>query len=294
MNLSPIKYARVLSESGGPIDRIEMAEIKLGGVLHYTANAWLSEDLHLSTGQQEVFSEAGGSGTDRYRSVAQYKAISEALERWCYHYLMQIGHTRAYGFNLDGSTSGMAAYPGLFAFQARRRAKLEAEERFCVKHWWLGYLDSVTESLGDCHAVYLENPISASTVALTWRSFADGRWGYGTAAANRAKAAVEGARIEMERSIAALERHGPADRESVDRMDNYGERQMLYYSIPEGHAAFMERLEGRPFRGGGMQPEKVIDRIIPGPWQKYATVWRVLYQANFPKSPDSGARGFLY
>ena len=81
----------------------------------------------------------------------------------------------------------------------------------------------------------------------------------------------------MELSALALARSEGIDLAGVKSLPNAGERQLLYYSLPEGYARFRERLDRRGTGWHGAAPKPVIDCNIPGPWQEYATVWRVLY-----------------
>jgi len=52
------------------------------------------------------------------------------------------------------------------------------------------------------------------------------------------------------------------------------ERRLLYFSLPEGHALFQERLNTQPRRPISA-PKVMFDGPIVGPWSRYATVWRV-------------------
>jgi hypothetical protein len=52
------------------------------------------------------------------------------------------------------------------------------------------------------------------------------------------------------------------------------ERRLLYFSLPEGHALFQERLNLQPRRPISA-PKVLFDGPIVGPWSRYATVWRV-------------------
>lgn len=293
MNLAPMRYANILAQPGGPIELLELGILKTesGHLIH--VNASLSGIYNLTRERTHFFSEADGSGVNQHVLLAKYKAISEALERWAYYYLNQIGYLRTYGFDIEPSTTGMAAYPGLFAFQARKRAKLEAEERFCVNAWWRGRLRGEVSEHGGHSVLEIENPISRSRVILTWKEYAPGRWAYGSAAGRTWKRAHEGAWQEMELSALALARSEGIDLAGVKSLPNAGERQLLYYSLPEGYARFRERLDRRGTGWHGAAPKPVIDCNIPGPWQEYATVWRVLYPMERERG-DPLETDFLY
>ena len=80
--------------------------------------------------------------------VARYMAISESLERWAFHVKVNDFDRDLYGFDRDASSNGMAAFPGLFSSQCRKKAYWEALERFCVIAWWDGRLAARTRPTG--------------------------------------------------------------------------------------------------------------------------------------------------
>jgi hypothetical protein len=140
MNLAPLRYARVLLKQSGPLERIETARLLTGNEEQTLCNAYLSRHLNLERPPMQVFGDADGTGMHATVIVARHKAISEAMERWALYYLHQSGSKDRYGLQMDPTTAGMAAYPGLFAFQSRKRALAEATERFCLAGWWEGTL----------------------------------------------------------------------------------------------------------------------------------------------------------
>jgi hypothetical protein len=52
------------------------------------------------------------------------------------------------------------------------------------------------------------------------------------------------------------------------------ERRSLFFAGPEGHALFLQRLH-TPAETAIPCPVLTCDAEIPGPWTRYATVWRV-------------------
>src|ERR1035437_876327 len=52
----------------------------------------------------------GGTGTDYSLSMARIKSICEAMERWALK-IHSLGDCGSYGFNIDPSSTGLAAYP---------------------------------------------------------------------------------------------------------------------------------------------------------------------------------------
>jgi hypothetical protein len=53
------------------------------------------------------------------------------------------------------------------------------------------------------------------------------------------------------------------------------ERRCLFFSSPEGHALFQERIH-RKITGPRFTSEVICDAEIEGPWSEFASVWRVL------------------
>jgi ribosomal protein S12 methylthiotransferase accessory factor YcaO len=104
----------------------------------YQANALLCGSIVPERKATALFAIADGSGTHTSASVARHIAVSEALERWAITSISQSARRSSYGFDLDLTSNGMAAFPGLIAKQARRFARLEAVERHCLFGWWEG------------------------------------------------------------------------------------------------------------------------------------------------------------
>lgn len=285
ISLAPLRYARVLKADRGPIDRIEYTRLVLGGRGVYQANAFLSDRLNLQRPGNRVFSAADGTGTHESGMVARYKAISEAIERWALYYLLQSGHGKACGFDTDPTSTGMAAYPGLFAWQARGRALTEAAERFCLVGWWAGDLAdrNLQERILGIRGIEIENPVSRDRVVLVWSNAPNGYRAYGFAGAKRLDSAYGKAVVELERARAALGRffkENPGfEEEDLETLENPFERRIVYYALPAGHEIFMSRVTARktPKPCPRSQIKPVVDCRINGPWNRYATVWRVLY-----------------
>ena len=55
------------------------------------------------------------------------------------------------------------------------------------------------------------------------------------------------------------------------------ERRSLFFATEAGHELFLERLRSGPHKPVA-KPRLVFDGPIPGPWGKYADVWRTVYQ----------------
>lgn len=274
LTLASLRYRNVLAVHGGPIQRVETGILPIRGRRAILANAHLAPGL-IRKGPLALYSEADGTGTDRIASVARHKAVSEAMERWAFHSTVRSDRAAEFGFDVDPSTTGMSAFPGLLRRQARRSAVLEAVERFSLSAWWDGRIDGQlfeTDWPG-VSAVAIDGPFGGMTVI----AFAKTEWGgyvYGHAAEESFGAACD-------RAVAELARHEWILRSSwlafvagqTRQPTNIFERRCLFFAGAEGHQLFQERL-GRKATGTMPRPEIICDRDIPGPWATYATVWR--------------------
>src|SRR4051812_18550664 len=137
LSLAGLRYRNVLAEFGGPVERIEAGHFFVRGRPAILANATLSQGL-IRKERLFLFSDAHGTGVAPVASVARHKAVSEALERWAFHSLVRSERAEQFGFDVDPSTTGMSAFPGVLRRQARRSAVLEAVERFSLIAWWEG------------------------------------------------------------------------------------------------------------------------------------------------------------
>jgi len=292
MNLALFRYGRILADRGGPVERIDYGPVDVGGNGYCQANAYLSARLNLPREELRVFATADGTGTHRSALVARHMAISEALERWALHHLLRTGPLGPYGLDVDSSSTGFAAFPGLLARQARRRARAEAVERFCIAQWQRGRLGSrpLAAAPDGTGGIEIDNPLGRQRVVLLWRAVAPGCHAHGSAADAALDAAVERARVEMERSATALKRfrlENPGFTEGdLDTIPDPGEREILRRSLPDGHWELLARAAARPasVMTGPLRP--LVDRSVDGPWRRFAHVWRVLY----PDSHDTSGR----
>lgn len=274
LTLASLRYRNVLATHGGPVDRIESGVFPIRGRQVFLANARLVPGL-IRKGPLALFSDADGTGTDQVATVARHKAVSEAMERWAFHAVVRSERAAEFGFDVDPSTTGMSAFPGLLRRQARRSAVLEAVERFSLCAWWEGLVDGrrfETDWPG-VSAVAIDGPFGGMTVIVYART----EWGgyvYGHAAEESFSAACE-------RAVAELARHEWVLRASwlalvagqKPKPTNIFEQRSVFFATDEGHELFLERL-GAKASGARLRHEVICDRDLPGPWDPYATVWR--------------------
>ncbi len=281
LSLAAFRYRQVLATEGGPIERLEIADTTVLGERGFLANAYLKKDLIVRPEARAIYSEANGSGTAASPMVARFMAVSEAMERWAHWQLHTSAEKGKYGFDVDPSSNGMAAFPGLLRRQARPSALLEAAERFNLISWWEGRLaarEADTRWQGVKSATICSNA-PGLTVILFKRTEA-GFIAYGHAAAMDFDTACRKAAVEMERHELVVSRfalaHAGKIRDQLPPGTHPIERRSLFFALEEGHELFCERLRSRPTKAA-LEPRLVFDGSIPGPWARYADVWRVVY-----------------
>lgn len=274
LSLASLRYRNILARNGGPVAAVESGLVPVRGRQVTLANARLAPGLSPKR-PMALFSDADGTGTHPVPSIARHKAISEALERWAFHATVRSDRAEEFGFDVDPSSSGMAAFPGLLSRHARRAAVLESVERFSLIAWWDGQAEGrvFDTDWPGVSAVAINGPFGGITVV----AFARTEWGgyvYGHAAEESFGAACERAVAELARHEWVLRAWWLAFVGGEKRVPtNIFERRSLFFASDEGHALFRERVE-RKYSGAMPKPEVLCDTEISGPWSEYATVWR--------------------
>jgi ribosomal protein S12 methylthiotransferase accessory factor YcaO len=282
INFASFRYRGVMAKGGGPIERLAMVDTTVLGERKFQANAFLRPDLIAWRTAGNVFGDAAGTGTADSPMEARFKAISEAIERWAHMAVLTSPTPGICGFDVDPSSNGMAAFPGLWKRQARPAALLEAAERFNVLSWWEGRVpgrDTEARWPG-VRAVVIESGAPGVTVIL-YRKTPHGLYAYGHAAGSDVESASWRAAVELERHEYVVQRfllaHAGVAKEELPGTAHAIERRSLFFAQPEGHELFQERLR-TPVMNLKPDPKLVFDGPVPGAWTKYADVWRVAYE----------------
>lgn len=285
LSLGAWKYRSILSKSGGPIERLASREIQLPTGQAFEVLAYLKPEL-TEVSQHQIYGSADGSGTDKRFSVACNKAISEALERWAFYNLCDSEHAKLYGFDREPSTTGMAAFPGLFRNSAKRIAYFEAIERWSLTWWWENGLPS--RRLDQINGIELITPWSSeSSTVILWTDKAP--HAYGFAAGTHLKKAIAKAQIELQRNQVVL---GNGDLPEVDSIQ---EKRLINFAREEGFNLFMKRVEkSKVLLTVPERPLLIINREVDGPWSRYATVWRCLFDPVSRRHLGSDVDYFLF
>jgi hypothetical protein len=286
VSLAAWRYGNILTEDGGPVKEVRCFESQIFGVRSFEAHAYLVDGLMEGFPKLLMDGTAAGAGNHRSAVIAKFMAISEAIERWAFVVSFKGPNREIYGFDRDPSTSGMAAFPGLFNWQCRRRARLEAIERYCLRAWWGGLLKASVRSTAwpGVNAVVLSPPfgLGGMVVVLEKECAPGGFWAYGQAAGADFKSACARAAVELwreeENFCGFFKSHPGYTVDDVMRLESRMDRNLLYFSLPIGHASFLEHVDAQT-SAAILPPETMFDGPIAGPWSRYATVWRVAFQS---------------
>jgi hypothetical protein len=294
LSLASLRYRNVLVQHGGPVESIETGQFCVGGRQMFQANARLLPG-YTKPRSLTIYGDADGTGTHRIAAVARHMAVSEAMERWAFHSVVRTSRAAEFGFDVDPSSNGMSAFPGLLRYNARRQAVLEAVERFSVIAWWEGMVDGrlMETDWPGISAVAIDGPFGGVTVI----AFARTEWGgyaYGRAAEESLGAACERAVIELAHHECVLRAWRLAFASGLKtEPSSLFERRCLFFASEEGYDTFQNRLYFHP-QHTAPRPVVVCDRDIPGPWSEYATVWRCALQPPTDGYLKGGERYFFW
>ena len=272
ISLAPYLFRNVFSQQGGPIARVTACEFAVFGRKQYQATAFLAPELANEKPSVVMFGTCDGTGVAENPVVARHKAISEALERWAFFEVRRSGNLAPYAFDVDRTSNGMAAFPG-FSWQARRRARFEALERFAVVGWWdRQFAHSLCRSpYPNVSAVRIHHGQSFGEVTIVYRRAPAGFTSYGYGAGATLDAAIRSAASELVRAEFVISRHRA--RGGMVPVTDHMERRCLHYSTQEGHAEFQDRLAADPAKKAATW-RTLFDGEIRGRWSQWATVWR--------------------
>src|SRR5690606_1218609 len=106
-------------------------------------------------------------------------------------------------------------------------------------------------------------------VVLIWKLADGGYYTYGFASDRRLKNAAWKAYVEMDRSECVLDNfysENPGfEIDDLSVIDNYLERRVVYYSLPDGYREFRKRLERENQNHFSRKVKPLIDREVNGP-----------------------------
>ena len=281
LTLASYRFRNVFEKHGGPISRLETSESEIAKRRVFQANAYLRTELVPQRTAKVLYGDADGTGTASSPLVARHVAVSEALERWAYHTCIRLNDRTRFGLSADPSSTGFAAFPGVWERQARRSAYFEAVERHSTLCWWEGQIGAVerrTPWPGVTSWVIWDAP---GEVAVILHKHCDaGFHVYGRAAAPTFDDACRHAHVELARREYVSRAYWLAHARSFTTppaATGLLERRSLFFSSPEGYECCRLRLALQPMRRPPRR-KLVFDGPIRGPWSTYADVWRVLFE----------------
>ncbi len=298
LTLAAFRYRKIMAEAGGPIAKLTLCDTGLLDDRQFQSNAYLRPDLIAWKTSNELFSDAAGTGTADSPMVARYKAISEAIERWAHMAVVSSPDRDRYGFKIDPSSNGMAAFPGLWKRQARPAAYWEAVERFNLLSWWEGRLDGIDTATRwpEVRAVVIQAETPGVTVVLYRRS-PHGHCAYGHAAGVDFETACDRAIAELERHDFVVTQymlvHTGGVNDFMPSTTPASERRSIFFAQPEGQGKFIERLRSKRW-SPQVSPRLVYDGPVPGAWSTYADVWRVVYEPPSERFLGNDGRYFFW
>jgi hypothetical protein len=282
LNIADWKYRDVLKSRESPVESINVA-FHEGNYHSYTK---LKNSRKRLT---EIYGHVDGTGSDIDPSTACHKSISEAMESWAYYDLINCNNDilkSIFGLNIDSTSAGFAAYPCLFVNYARKVALLEAQERWSLDSWWQGYLNAHEISFNpNVHCIEVKTPFKESVLVVCWK-FSDHTNGYvyGFSAKTSVLDACNHAQVEMLRNESVLsyffDQIGCSTRSNL----SIDEKRLLYFASPDGYEYFSSRVKKSTCKSNHQpdvmisRPNLLVDFELVGPWLKYATVWRALYE----------------
>jgi hypothetical protein len=287
INLSFWKYRNILTNLGGPIDRISYKKISSNDPLYsdgFESFAYLSEELKPKNKEiLELYGEVDGTGFSKNIQTSNNKSISEALERWAYYqtFFTHLGQ-ECYGYKIDPSTSGIAAFAEPYPFQSKRNALYEAVERVSITDWWLGKLPSSPINClfnKDNLNLIRISPIikNIETVLIHKKNVTTGLHIYGFASHKNIELAIKKAAIELRRNETALNNYWlKSNKKSPDFIY---EKRLIYFAC-DGFNSFKERVDysNRFNLTQASNYKLAINTELIGPWSKYAKVWRCVFE----------------
>lgn len=290
LSLAPIKYRKVFKKYGGPIKLLKVQPTKIRPDQNgYEAYAYLEKNIERPTGiSHKIYGNCDGTGSSVYENEAGYIAISEALECWAFLESMQTEKMKIkYGFDINPTSTGMAAFPEIITSFVKRVAMREAVERWALVEWWEGNLPSVNIDDDTNNGIVILTPWEDHKVALLWKqSAATGKYSYGFAASNTLAKAIDKAEIELYRNYYLLEDNS-IDSINTEKL-NHGERRLLHFSSDEGHSHFKNVVKkSQSITMLPSMPEKLVDTEIKGSWTSYTKVWRVLFKQSTKNHLDN-------
>ena len=281
INLAPWNY-RDLLVTNRIIKSPVFYEINLiDGTHYFESTVTLQEELKPQwVRKSELYKNCDGSGTSVYKNTAVYKAISEALERLAFYELAD-SEEKKYSFDLNPTTTGMAAFPGLTCKQSRNNAFAEAIERWAIHEFNKNNipvikLNSLIKNLDHYELITPFNKVKVSLLAYNTGSF----YIFGFAGGVNIKHSHDRALIELDRNERVLTKF-LKNKVEISKISSMTDKALIFYSTNEGYSHFDELIFNAPKNIKNINPKILCDLELKGFWTKYTKIWRFLLEDSF-------------
>lgn len=226
----------------------------------------------------QIYKNCDGSGTDQYKNIAVYKAISEALERLAFYELVEIAE-KEYLFDLNPTTTGMAAFPYLNCSLARRNAQNEGIERWAIHEFNRCHLPIINHhnKITGLNHYEIVTPFNLTKVSLLSYKSND-FYVYGFAGGRDLSHSFERALIELDRNIRVLKKFYSQKQLPPN---NINDKRILFFSTKEGFEYFNEKIKSSSNNIKNNNPKIICDKELKGYWSSYTKVWRYLLENSY-------------
>jgi len=279
LNLSTLTYRNIYESDNGPISELSIKEIStIAGEKYFEAYAHLNSNLLCEASSNRIYGNSTGTGSSKTKQVACYKAISEALERWAFFASTNDSTKSIYGFDVDPSSNGMAAFSSFLKLDARKSSEAEAIERWALAAWWEGELAhrSIDLSLNTDKEIRCIEILSGfskfKSVVVFYHDSQTKLSCFGFAASENFNKAVRKALVELDRNYRVL-----SSEKNINSQLSTQEQRLSYFATSEGYSLFSDRVN-HVVKAKNNWPEPILSREIKGEWSKYATVWRTVFR----------------
>lgn len=281
INLAPWYYRKLLGNN----QIIEAPEfynvVLLDGKKYFETSVALNEKLRPSWYiDSALYRNTDGSGTSKFKNIAVYKGISEALERWAFYETVDIDEQK-YAYDLNPTTTGMAAYPHFSTGQARENAKAEAIERWAIHEFNRKHLPvkECISQIPNLRHFEIETPFNDVKVSLL--EYWNGTFFcYGFAGGLNLKHSFERALVELDRNLRVLLKT-VGQNTTFDKFESTIDRTLFFFSTLEGNQCFRELISNAPLQIFNTNPKTIRDLEVQGEWSKYTKVWRYLLEDSY-------------
>ncbi len=228
--------------------------------------------------KDQLYGSGHAVGTDHTLQLAFIKALNESVERLAFYYFMSKNSIK-YGFGVDSSTSGMAAYSFLDKRKARLFARFEAVERWALVSWWnealptkILFENTHTSAREICTPFPNEHVVLISQKSTELKGYI-----YGFACSDSIDKALSKAEVELRRNHIVLKCF---DRSKIP--EKIEEKRFLFFSSDIGYKIFENKVSKSDEQKTIPEiPKVIVDCEVRGFWSRYVTVWRVLFEMPF-------------